>query len=336
MSNMDEVFAVLDGKAFSLRDRARWRRLLFGPGDDELEARNMISDAFTHADGVDLWVRETGVDVRYRHPLVCSRPWEHGGAPAMIWDLMGRLGVERIPDSCVGLLSHPARIGGLPRSNEIDCEMVAWIVRRDDDVLIHLRPLAEREPPKLGPVPESGPWQVPSEPPPWDLELPPMIPKPLYTGDRPLQCPHCGETADRFRRLSGGAAVCPHCHRSHDPDRSLESKRFALEDCLGCRVQDLGEFECPKHGSMWNVAGHMPTRAGHYAIQRDGKDVDAHAHLVDEVLSPTRVRIRHAKHDGFQILVWDEQRRQWVSTFAPGSGWHYVFGAVTNEQLGDG
>jgi hypothetical protein len=86
---------------------------------------------------------------------------------------------------------------------------------------------------------------------------------------------------------------------------------------------------------MWNVAGHMPTREGHFAIERQHRNADIHAHLVEAVLSPTRVRVRHAVHEGLKIIVWDEEQKRWKDEAKADACRHYVFGASTDERLVD-
>lgn len=78
-----------------------------------------------------------------------------------------------------------------------------------DEVVVMTRPLGDAEPPPVGPIPVEGMWKLPDT-------LPPWRPTPLSEDhfDPLLACPHCGQEAERYKRLTDGYNVCLQCGRS--------------------------------------------------------------------------------------------------------------------------
>jgi hypothetical protein len=194
---------ILGGQAFESRDLGAAKVLGFvlaAEGADTLITSSIIKLRFAGGGSV------------HRYFLDC--------APAVVWDLMGRLHVDKITGSVVGRLAHDgARLPGIgaPASRP---DMVGWIVPDDRGIAIHTRPSGGEFPP-TGPIPANGRWSLPERTQSW--ESLPWAPQPhkILSLAEPLACPHCLTPSTTFRQLARAALVCPSCAQSfeHTGDR---------------------------------------------------------------------------------------------------------------------
>ncbi len=167
-------------------------------------------------DGSDTWITPSIIRIRFvGRPTI--HPYIVDAAPGVVWDLMGRMGLDRIVEPTVGVARVArGRLRHWPGSARTD--MIGWVIPEVDAIVIYTRPVTG-ELCTTGPIPAEGPWMLPAPRPPWDPP-PRKSSRPEHVAlPEPLACPHCGAPSTTYRKLTDGFFVCPACSRSFEPGR---------------------------------------------------------------------------------------------------------------------
>jgi hypothetical protein len=185
--------AILAGEPYEERERGVAKTLNF-----------VLAEA-----GADTWIASSIIKVHF-----VGRPTIHryyvDAAPGVVWDLLGRMGVDRITAPTVGTFRLSGARLPLWPGRGARTDMIGWIVPGADGIAIHSRP-AEGRLPVTGPIPDDGPLALPAPSPHW-----PPRPEQVQLCTL-LACPHCGRQSTKYRKLLDGFFVCAVCSRSFDP-----------------------------------------------------------------------------------------------------------------------
>ena len=127
-------------------------------------------------------------------------------APGTVFELMRRLGVDRIEEPVVGVVQRSPDDWLGERFGPV----AVWVVPGSAEIRVFFRAIPNDDHAPTRPIPEEGPWALPEPAPEWQ---PPR--KTFLVNEARWSCPHCGAVPERFRELSS-ALICPECGRSFD------------------------------------------------------------------------------------------------------------------------